>query len=261
MGRLCVFTDIHGMQVHFHCTGEGKDVLLLHGWGANIQAFSPVHSNLEKHFKVWSIDLPGFGESDEPPEPWGSYDYSEWLRNFIEHHNIEDPILVGHSNGGRISIQYATKYPVHKVILVDSAGVKPKRKFNYYVKVYSFKTAKKLLSLPGLRSKKDEILTKMKKKVGSTDYQNVSGIMQQTLVKVVNEDLQHLMPKIQVPTLLVWGEKDDDTPISHGQTMEKLIPNSGLVVLKGAGHFAYLDNLQEFLIIVNNFLEKDKEAH
>ncbi|GAK14270.1 alpha/beta fold hydrolase [Geomicrobium sp. JCM 19039] len=202
-----MFIDIHGKQVHFHCSGEGKDVLLLHGWGANIQAFGPVHRNLEQHFKVWSIDLPGFGESEEPPKPWGSDDFAKMLREFILKQNIEDPILIGHSNGGRVSIRYASEHPVNKVILVDSAGVKPKRKLNYYMKVYSFKTAKKILSLPGLRSRKEEILSNMKKKVGSTDYQNASGVMQQTLVRVVNEDLQHLMPKVTVPTLLVWGRR------------------------------------------------------
>lgn len=129
------------------------------------------------------------------------------LREFILKQNIEDPILIGHSNGGRVSIRYASEHPVNKVILVDSAGVKPKRKLNYYMKVYSFKTAKKILSLPGLRSRKEEILSSMKKKVGSTDYQNASGVMQQTLVRVVNEDLQHLMPKVTVPTLLVWGRR------------------------------------------------------
>lgn len=260
MGRITVFTDINGGQVHYHCSGEGKDVILLHGWGANIDAFSPVHRNLEQHFKVWSLDFPGFGKSPEPAEPWSVDDYTNMLEQFIKQHGIERPILIGHSFGGRVSIRYASDRDVHKVILVDSAGIKPKRKLKNQVKVYTYKTSKALLNLPGLKSRKEDILAKVKKKLGSTDYQNVSGVMQQTLVKVVNEDLRHYMPHIKVPTLLVWGEHDEATPVSDGKIMEDMIPDAGLVVLEGAGHYAYLDNTQEFLIILNHFLEKDKEA-
>ncbi|MBB6451363.1 pimeloyl-ACP methyl ester carboxylesterase [Geomicrobium halophilum] len=255
-----MFIDINGSQVHYHRSGQGKDVLLLHGWGANIDTFAPVHRNLEQYFTVWSIDFPGFGESSEPPEPWSVDDYTNMLDTFIKENGIERPILIGHSFGGRVSIRYASDRDVHKIILVDSAGIKPKRSWKYHAKVYTYKASKLVLNLPGLKSRKDDILANVKKRLGSTDYQNVSGVMQQTLVKVVNEDLQHYLPKISVPSLLVWGEHDDATPVSDGRTMEEKIPDAGLVVLKGAGHYAYLDNLQEFLIILNHFLDKDKEA-
>ncbi len=260
-GVCCVFIDVDGVNVHYHVSGEGKDVFLLHGWGANIQTFRPVHEYLEKHFRVWSIDFPGFGESEEPPEPWGVEDYKNMLVRFFEKVEVSEPILVGHSFGGRVSIRYAANHKAHKVILVDSAGVKPKRKLKYYLKVYTFKASKKLLNLPIVNRYKDQILSRVKKKLGSSDYQNTSGVMQQTMVKVVNEDLQHLMPKIKVPTLLVWGENDEATPVSDGKIMEEKIPDSGLVVLERAGHYAYLDQLNRFLVIIDSFLDKDKEAN
>ncbi|WP_018924383.1 alpha/beta fold hydrolase [Salsuginibacillus kocurii] len=256
-----MFIDVDGVNVHYHVSGEGKDVFLLHGWGANIQTFRPVHEYLEKHFRVWSIDFPGFGESEEPPEPWGVEDYKNMLVRFFEKVEVSEPILVGHSFGGRVSIRYAANHKAHKVILVDSAGVKPKRKLKYYLKVYTFKASKKLLNLPIVNRYKDQILSRVKKKLGSSDYQNTSGVMQQTMVKVVNEDLQHLMPKIKVPTLLVWGENDEATPVSDGKIMEEKIPDSGLVVLERAGHYAYLDQLNRFLVIIDSFLDKDKEAN
>ncbi|QQK81834.1 alpha/beta hydrolase [Salicibibacter cibi] len=255
-----MFTDINGGQIHYRCSGEGKDVILLHGWGANIDTLAPIHRHLEPNFRVWSIDFPGCGKSPEPKEPWSIDDYTSMLEQFIKNHDIQCPILIGHSHGGRVSIRYAAGRDVHKIILVDSAGIKPKRKLKNQVKVYTYKTSKALLNLPGLKSHKEKILTRVKKKLGSTDYQNASGVMQQTLVKVVNEDLRHYMPKISVPTLLVWGEHDDATPVSDAKIMEEMIPDAGLVVLKGAGHYAYLDNLQEFLVILNHFLDKDKEA-
>ncbi|MCF6139260.1 alpha/beta fold hydrolase [Pseudalkalibacillus berkeleyi] len=251
--------DIGGVSVNYRVSGEGRSILLLHGWGTSLKSFEPVHNNLEKHFKVYSIDFPGFGESEEPPEPWDVEAYTNMLRKFITDLNIEDPILVGHSFGGRVSIRYAAHHPVHKIILVDSAGVKPKRKLSYYYKVYTYKTFKKLLNLPGLKGHKEEILTKVKGKLGSADYKNVSGVMQQTMVKVVNEDLQRFMPEIKAPTLLVWGENDTATPVGDAEIMEKAIPNAGLVVLKGVGHYSYLEKLNEFLVIIDNFLEKDKE--
>ncbi|WP_240378039.1 alpha/beta fold hydrolase [Bacillus piscicola] len=250
--------DIDGVNVHYHVSGEGADVVLLHGWGANIQAFAPVHQSLEKNFRVWSLDFPGFGESDEPPEPWTVGDYTVMLEKFLQKLEIDQPILVGHSFGGRVSIKYAANHPVRKVILVDSAGIKPKRKPMYYVKVYTYKTFKKLLKLPIINRYENDILTKVKGKLGSADYKNVSGIMQQTMVKVVNEDLQHHLPHIKAPVLLVWGEQDEATPVADGKLMEKLIPDAGLVVLENAGHYSYLDKRNEFLIIIDSFLQKDK---
>ncbi|PYZ93856.1 alpha/beta hydrolase [Salipaludibacillus keqinensis] len=253
--------ELNDVTLNYHVSGEGKEVILLHGWGANIQAFAPIHQNLEKNFKVYSLDLPGFGESTEPPEQWGIKDYTEVLRQFIEKIGITKPILMGHSFGGRMSICYSATYKdVEKVILVDSAGIKPKRKASYYLKVYTFKTAKNVLKLPGLNRYSDQILSKVKKMLGSSDYKSASGVMQQTMVKVVNEDLQHLMPEIDVPTLLVFGENDTATPVADGKRMEELIPNAGLVVLKNAGHYAYLDQLNQFNVIINKFLEDDRRS-
>ncbi|RSL28915.1 alpha/beta hydrolase [Salibacterium salarium] len=251
--------NIDGLKVNYHVSGEGTDIVLLHGWGVDMQAFAPVHQSLEKDFRVWSIDFPGFGKSTEPPEPWTVGNYTDFLGTLLKKLDIDQPILVGHSFGGRVSIKYASAHPVHKVILVDSAGIKPKRKLKYYVKVYTYKAFKKLLNAPVLNQYKDTILTKVKGKLGSTDYKNVSGTMQQTMVKVVNEDLRHHLPHIKVPTLLVWGENDEATPVEDGRLMEQTIPDAGLVVLDNAGHYSYLDKLNQFLLVIDSFLQKDKE--
>ncbi|SDZ30239.1 Pimeloyl-ACP methyl ester carboxylesterase [Evansella caseinilytica] len=256
-----MFITIQNMKLHYIVEGEGTPVILLHGWGANIQAFAPVHQHLAKFHQVYTLDLPGFGESQEPPEAWGTENFADFLREFIEKLEIEKPILVGHSHGGRVSICYSAKFgDVRKVILVDSAGIKPKRKAKYYFKVYLYKAAKQLLRLPIINKKRDELLTKVKSMLGSTDYKNSSGVVQQTMVRVVNEDWRHALPKINVPVLLIWGENDTDTPVSDGELMEKLLPDAGLVVLKNAGHFAYLDQMHQFLVIVDKFLEKDRKG-
>lgn len=253
-----MFIDINGLKINYEVAGTGNNVVLLHGWGANIKSFEPVHQNLQQWFTTYSIDLPGFGKSDQPPCPWGVKEYAAAIDNFFSTLNINQPIIIGHSFGGRIAIYLAAQNNVQKMILVDSAGIKPKRSLKYFLKVYTYKAFKNLLKLPGLNRNKDELLNNLKKKFGSADYQNVSGVMQQTLIKVVNEDLRHLMPQIKASTLLIWGEKDTATPVSDGQLMEKLIPDAGLVILKNVGHFSYLEKLGDFLAIINNFLDKEK---
>ncbi len=247
-------TQIQGLQINYKVTGQGENMVLLHGWGCDMHIFDHIHSFFEKKFTTYSIDLPGFGKSEEPPEQWGVEKYTVLVENLLKKLNINNPILLGHSFGGRIAILYASRNPVAKMILVDSAGVKPKRSLNYYVKVYTYKFLKKIVSLPFLKNYTNSLLGKYRKNAGSKDYQAASERMKQVLVKVVNEDLQHKMPKIKTSTLLIWGENDTATPVSDAKIMEQKIPDAGLVVLKNAGHYSFIDKMNEFLIITGNFL-------
>lgn len=246
---------VHGTDVNYIVDGQGTDIILLHGWGQNIAMMQPVHDHLKQFHRVWTLDFPGFGDSPEPPTAWGVYEYTEMLAAFIKKMAIDNPTLMGHSFGGRIAIIYAGQQnPVNKVVLFDAAGVKPKRGLDYYVRVYSYKTAKKVMNLPGLKG----LQTKMQSRAGSADYQNASPIMKQVLSKVVNEDLQYLMPKMKMPVLLIWGELDDATPVSDAKIMETKMPNAGLVVLPGVGHYAYLERLPQVLTILDSFLGNER---
>lgn len=245
---------IQGIPVHYKVIGEGPHLLLLHGWGCDLEIFKPIQDHLSKRFTTYSIDFPGFGKTPDPPQPWSTEEYAALTEEFIQQLNIKTPILLGHSFGGRVSIRLSAKHPIRKMILTGGAGLKPKRKLDYYVKVYSYKTVKNILKLPGLRNYSEQILEKYRKKAGSSDYKNASGIMRQTLVKVVNEDLRNLLPHIKASTLLIWGENDTATPLSNAQIMEKEIPDAGLAVLKNAGHYGFLEKMSEFLIIVDHFV-------
>ena len=248
---------INKQSVNYKVSGSGRDVIILHGWGGKIGSVAPIHSFLERNFRTYSIDLPGFGESYPPPKPWSSNNYADLVKEFIELQKINNPIVLGHSFGGKIALQLALKTKLHKLILVDSAGIPSKKGLNYFVKVYFVKIVKLLQKQPFFRRRLSEFSDDLKSKFGSADYKNSSGVMRQTLVKVVNEDLRDIMRKVIIPTLLIWGEKDTATPLSNGKMMEKLIPKSGLVIFKNAGHFSYLDNLFEFLTVVNHFLKSD----
>ncbi|HSH36039.1 alpha/beta hydrolase [Schnuerera sp.] len=248
--------NIENIKINYICEGKGKDVLVLHGWGANINTVLSIVNLLKPHFKVYALDLPGFGESQAPNKAFDSQDYTRIVKKFLDKMKIEKIILIGHSFGGKLSILLGSKYPdnVEKIVLINSAGLIPKRGFKYYLKVYSFKTLRFLYKIIFFWVNEEKKMGKIYKKFGSTDYKEADGIMRKTLVKVVNEDLHPILKRIQSPTLLIWGDKDTATPLYMGKTMEKEIPDSGLVVLEGAGHYSYLDDFNRFAIILKTFL-------
>lgn len=248
-----MFLQVNGLKVHYLLRGEGENIILLHGWGGSTESFAPVFKYLAQKFRVISIDLPGFGQSQKPGEVWGTRDYAEFLKSFMDTLGIEKATLIGHSFGGRISIYFAAHQPdrIKKMVLVNSAGLIKKRPLSYHLKVYTYKVLKKVVTL--LPFAGEEAVNRLRGMFGSADYRQ-AGPMRKILVKIVNEDLKPLLKKIQAPTLLIWGEQDEITPVEFGRIMEREIDDAGLVVLKNAGHFSYLDRLNQFLIIIDNFL-------
>ena len=230
-------------------------VVLLHGWGANIQTMIPIGNLLEDKYRVIILDMPGFGMSQEPREVYDSYDYARIVLKILDELDVPKASFIGHSFGGKVSSIIASSHPnrVDKLILIDSAGILPKRDLKYYFKVYSYKIMKKIYEIipfPG----KEKRLENFRKKHGSDDYNNSSGIMRSIMVTVVNEDISHILTSIESESLLIWGEYDDATPLWMGQKFEELIPNSGLVVINGAGHYAYLDDYATFSAVINAFM-------
>jgi pimeloyl-ACP methyl ester carboxylesterase len=246
-------TTVLGLRTRHLVRGSGPPVLVLHGWGASIEAVYPIVTGLAPVATVYALDLPGFGESELPPRPWGVEDYQVFVAAFMDELAIEAPTIVGHSNGGRIAIRMAATEPTRasRLVLVDSAGIRPKRTLRYYRRVGMAKIGKyaaRLLGSPGERLRE-----RLVGRAASADYL-AAGEMRPTLVRLVNADLRTFLPEIAVPTLLVWGSQDTDTPLSNGREMERLIPDAGLVVLEGAGHFSYLDQPTRFARIVTHFV-------
>ncbi len=243
------------IDINVGVAGEGEPVFLLHGWGCTGEIFKQIQSVLVASYRTYSFDFPGFGASGEPADVWGVEEYTRMVEQFAKENNIKKPALVGHSFGGRVSIVFASRNEVSRVVLVDAAGVKPKRPFKYYWKVYTFKTLKWLCNTFLPKAKAQAIIEKRRKGAGSSDYNNASPMMRAILSKVVNEDLKHLMPKIKAPTLLFWGNMDTATPLSDAKIMEKLIPDAGLVVAHGTGHFSFLENPGLFTAVMKNFFK------
>ena len=249
--------NIRGTQLFYTVEGEGMPVILMHGWGCNHSTLKSIEAQLTPGFKVYNVDFPGFGGSNETSAVWGVEEYTSLIEEFARQEHIESPILLGHSFGGRVGILFASRNKVHKLILVDAAGVKPRRSLRYYYKVYSYKAIKHALLFFLGKKRGETALNSYRAKVGSSDYSNASPMMRAILSKVVNEDLKSVMPKIACPTLLIWGANDTATPLADAKIMEKLIPDAGLVSFDGVGHYSFLENPYQFAAVLKSFLSKD----
>lgn len=248
--------DIDGLNINYEVSGEGKEVILLHGWLCSLDTMKPIEKILSANFKVYNVDLVGFGKSDLPKEPLTTDQFGDFLNKFITKLNIKNPILIGHSNGGRTIINYCGRNlgKVDRIVLIDSAGIKPKRSLNYYIKVYTYKGLKNFLKIFPKTEMFNNIRERFLGKFGSSDYKKSPEVLRKTMSIIINEDQRNILKNIKCPTLIIWGENDTDTPVSDAKIMEKEIENAGLVILKDASHFSYLDKFSEFKPIIESFL-------
>lgn len=238
---------INDVDINYIRYGDnnGEDVVLLHGWGQNIEMMKPIGNPLSKEFNVTIIDLPGYGESSEPPFPWEVSDYVDALKKLLDELKIDNPILIGHSFGGKISLLYASMYKVKKLVLFGSP-------FKQEITKLSLKT-KILKAL-----KKVPVLNKLegfaKRHIGSEDYRNASDTMRKVLVNTVNLDITEQVKKIEAPTLIVWGTLDEAVPLERAYELESLIKDAGVVVYENCTHYAYLENLNQTINVLYSFL-------
>lgn len=247
--------ELEGLRVRMEVTGDGRPLILMHGWGCDHTTVRSIAATAAQTHTVYNIDFPGFGGSQEPAKVWGVELYTRLIEDLVRKEGLERPVLIGHSFGGRVSILYASRNDVDKVVLVDAAGIKPKRSLKYYLKVYSFKAGKRFWELLLGKEKAQERVDRMRTKRGSSDYAGASPMMRRILSKVVNEDLTDRLPLISAPTLLIWGENDTATPIADAKKMSRLIPGSGLVSFPGCGHYSFLDNPIQFRAVLSSFLK------
>jgi pimeloyl-ACP methyl ester carboxylesterase len=249
------YLDIDGVKIRYLSAGVGESVLLLHGWGGSIESMTPVFDEFVKHYAVVAIDFPGHGESELPPSAWDVSDFVGCVLQVMDALQLEHPHIIAHSHGGRVTIKLAATHPdrVGKIVLVDSAGVRPSRSYKYYLRVSLAKIGKFLATYGGGWG--EHLRQRIYTAVASQDYAN-AGPLRDTFVKIVNADLTSELPAIQAPTLLVWGENDTDTPLTSAKLMQQLIPGAELVVLQHAGHFSYLDQFGKFRLIVGKFLRQ-----
>ena len=241
------YKDINVNYV-FYDNNSNKSLIFLHGWGQNIEMMMPIAKPFAKDYNVLIIDLPGFGHSDEPKYHWSLYDYSDLVDSFVKELKLKNIILIGHSFGGKVSICYALKHKVSKLVLLASPYTKRDVKPTLKMKFFKF-----IKNTPGLKV----FANILRNHVGSTDYKNASLTMKGVLVKHVNLDLKEEVKKITCPVLLIWGDKDEAVPLEDAKYLEKNMKDCGLVVYPGCTHYAYLERLNQTISVLKSFIGSD----
>jgi len=244
---------------HVLVTGEGTPLALLHGWGASADLFTPIINALKPGRKLIVPDLPGFGATAPPPAAWSAHEYANWMAALLDRLGVERADFIGHSNGGRIALVLAATHPdrVGKLVVTGSAGIRPRHDLRYHARVRSYKVLRALGQSRAVPAAFRNAARARAEQRGSEDYRAATGTMRGTLVRLVNEDLRALLPRVAASVLIIWGDKDAETPLEDGRIMERLIPDAGLVIFEGAGHYAYLEQPARFSRIADVFLRQE----
>ena len=256
---------INGTEIAYRIEGEGENrVLLLHGWGCDMKLMQPVADALKTDHRTLAVDFPGHGESGRPPEPWGVPEYAACLRELLERLSFLPCSVIAHSFGARVAAWLEAEEPgiFHRIVFTGGAGIRPKPSEESKARTARYKklkgyceTAKKI---PLLGKAAENMEEKLRQKYGSRDYNALDAEMRQTFVKVVNQDLTDVYSRFHASTLLIWGDADTETPLWMAKEMEQRIPDAGLVILEGGTHFAYLEQIGRFNVIVRQFLKGDE---
>ena len=244
-------------EANAHC------VLLLHGWGCDHTVFSALEASLADRYTTISVDFPGHGQSGEPVTPWGVSEYMEQIYQLLQQLGIKRTNVIAHSFGGRVALMLAVKHPetVQKMVLTGAAGIKKpeteegRKRSDRYKRYTAF--LNRMKRTPVLADMAEKLQSNLRNRYGSPDYVKLNENMRKTFVRIVSEDLQPLLPQVQASTLLIWGDADTETPLWMGQTMEKEIPDAGLVVFEGGTHFAFLEQEPRFALITKHFFGEE----
>ena len=245
---------LNKLLINYYSSGNSSPTLLfLHGWRSEAKIWLPIINSLVQEGKtVYALDLPGFGRSETPSQSFTLADYSEAVARFIEALKLSDVCLIGHSFGGRVAVKLAAPRSdlVQRLVLVASAGIREKS-----FKRGLFKAAAKIVhpifKLPFLRPLRKKIY----QAIGAEDYV-MTPALKNTFIKIINEDVAPLFPKIKQKTLIIWGDQDKETPLKFGRLMAKQIPRAKLEVIKGAGHCSFIDEPDGFLRVLKDFLNE-----
>ena len=247
-------TSIQGIRIREQIVGQGPPVLMAHGWGASIDLLRPLALPLSRlGYQCLMVDLPGFGESDEPAQAFSIHDYAAFCIDYMNQRELESVNFFGHSLGGRIGLIMAAEHPhrIETLALSNSAGIREEPALLGRARLQLYRKFRQGLASVGAEAAATRLRRIYNSRYGSPDYLSASPIMRQTLVKIVNEDLLAYAARVAVPTILIWGDGDLATPLWMGRKLEATIADAALIVHEGAGHYAYLDFPDKTAAIIN----------
>lgn len=225
-------TVVNNILTNYEVFGEesANPVLILHGWGQSLTNWTQVANKLSERHRIIILDLPGFGSSSLPSESFGIKEYSSFVKNFISKIGLKNPVLIGHSLGGKIAMHLSSNVDfITKLILISPSGI-GSRPFFINIKIIILKTLKLLFFWSPITLKE-----KIVKLFASEDYK-LSGNLKETFKKIVNQNVEKDTQKITIPTLIVWGENDKELNPKNSKLLKRLIKNSIIRIVWGAGH-------------------------
>ena len=229
--------------MHFQKLGEKEETLLfLHGWQQSSADLKPLAKILSKDYTCYLLDLPGFGRTPLEDEEWGTAEYVQEVKKFIEEKNIK-PLLVGHSFGGKIALKLSTLYPestAEKLVLIGTPGLPQEKSIIKKLRFFYVKIAGKTIKLIDLIFRSNLFQNYFTPRYGSKDYQT-AGQLRKLLVKTVTEDLSEFAKKSTKETLIINGDKDTSSPPEIARKYSKLIKNSRLEIMPNFDHYPFED--------------------
>ncbi len=230
---------------------KNKYIFILPGWGNTRKTFLNMIESLKENYTIYILDYPNFGNSDTIDEELTIYDYVSIIEKIIKKEKIINPTIIAHSFGGRIAsiLIGKNKLKINKLILIDVAGIKRKKTLKVFIKEKIFKLINYLT-----KNKYKEKLTKI---FASSDYKELPKTMRKTFQNIINEDLTKYYKEIENETLIIWGEKDIDTPLKDAKLLEKIIKNSALIIYKNKTHYSYLEEPYLTNKIIKILLKKE----
>lgn len=254
------YSRIAGLECAWVAAGEGRPLVLLHGWGASLELMWPLAERVARGgFRVYLPDFPGFGHSEGPTRPWSLRDYSNFVLEFLQQQELDCVDLAGHSFGGRVCLMLGADHPqrLGKMLLFNAAGLRPAQSLSSRARLNAYRLLRSSLNLIGLARADHRLAEWYRRRYASPDYRAAEGMMRPTFLRIVNQDMRSFASRVRPPTLLFWGDRDEETPLWMGVELEGLIPDAGLVVWEGAGHYSYLDRLEDTARVALHFLREE----
>lgn len=246
------------ISIYYETYGNKKNtIVILPGWGDTRKTFQFFIDSLKEDYKIYILDYPGFGNSITPKNTLTLEDYVELIQEWFQKENIKNPIIIAHSFGGRISSLLISKYKikVKKLLLIDVAGIKRRKKLKIFLKEKIYKLLKHLIKLLPKNIQKKQLI-KLSNYFSSKDYKQLPNSMKKTFQNIIEKDLKKEYQEIDCETLILWGEKDEDTPLKDGYLLNKIIKNSEIIIYKNANHYSYLYDPYRTLRIIQIFIKE-----
>lgn len=253
-----MYYEYNNIKIYYEeFLGHTKNIVILPGWGNTRNTFYNIINYFKNEYNIYIFDYPGFGNSPIPSKELTIYDYADIIRKFLIDKKIDNPIIIAHSFGGRIAVILNGILNIHidKMIFMDTAGIKPKKKLKGFIKEKIYKILKFII-IKIFKKTHDKKIKKLRKLFASNDYNNLPESMHNTFKNIINEDLKNHYKKITSEVLLIWGKKDIDTPYKDCIFMNKNIKNSDIVSFKDGGHFTYLEYIYNINLIIKSFIKE-----